>query len=220
MAYARVMHAPDPDGGWEQLFWLVFRRTSNPIALLDDQRRIIDINDAGLALVDRSHAEVLGLDITGIVLPAERADAERQWEAFMRSGAYTGSRDLLRPDGSTVEVDFAARLAVVGGRRLAIYVILSKSGLPTGAWPSARRNRSAASALTKREREVVTLIAMGLETDEIAAELHVSPETVRTHVRNAMSKLGAHTRAQLVAIVLTSDRTIHVPHVGERVVNE
>jgi hypothetical protein len=31
------MHASRVDGGWEQLFWLVFERTSNPIALLDDR---------------------------------------------------------------------------------------------------------------------------------------------------------------------------------------
>jgi PAS domain S-box-containing protein len=209
------MHAPDPDMGWEHLFWLVFRRTSNPIALFDDQRRVIDVNDAALALMDRGRAELLGLTITDIVVPSERAEAIRQWEAFLLSGEYSGSRDLLRPDGSTVAVDFAARLAVIDGRRLAIYVIVAKGGVWSGAWPSASRGQSPARVLTKREREVVTLIAMGLETDQIAVELHVSPETVRTHVRNAMSKLGAHTRAQLVAIVLCTDRAIHPPHVGE-----
>jgi PAS domain S-box-containing protein len=197
------------DGGWESLFWLLFRHSSNPIALLDDQRHIVDINDSALALLKRTSAEILGMSITDSVIPSEREDATRQWETFMRIGEYTGSRDLLRPDGSTVEVDFAARMAIIDGRRLAIYVILAKDGV----WPFPTREPSAAQVLTKREREVVTLIAMGLETDQIAAELHVSPETVRTHVRNAMAKLGAHTRAQLVAIVISSDHSIHVPHV-------
>jgi DNA-binding CsgD family transcriptional regulator len=61
---------------------------------------------------------------------------------------------------------------------------------------------------------------MGLETNEIAQELHVSPETVRTHVRNAMAKLGAHTRAQLVAIALCTDRTIHLTHTEEQTAAE
>jgi DNA-binding NarL/FixJ family response regulator len=74
---------------------------------------------------------------------------------------------------------------------------------------------SSEQLLTNREREVVTLIAMGKETDQIAQTLHVSPATVRTHVRNAMSKLGAHTRAQLVAIVLCHDKAIHLDHLGE-----
>jgi PAS domain S-box-containing protein len=200
------------DGGWEALFWLLFRHSSNPIALLDEQRHIVDINDSALELLKRTPADILGLSITDSVIPSEREDATRQWEEFMRIGEYTGSRDLLRPDGSTVAVDFAAKMATIDGRRLAIYVILAKDGV----WPFPTRGQSAAQVLTKREREVVTLIAMGLETDQIAAELHVSPETVRTHVRNAMSKLGAHTRAQLVAIVISSDHSIHVPHVKAR----
>jgi DNA-binding NarL/FixJ family response regulator len=51
---------------------------------------------------------------------------------------------------------------------------------------------------------VIALIATGRETPQIAQALGVSPATVRTHVRNALSKLGAHTRAQLVAIVIAS----------------
>ena len=200
------------DRGWEGLFWLLFRHSSNPIALLDERRHIVDINDPALALLKRTPADILGMSVIDSVIPSERADATRQWEQFMRLGEYTGSRDLLRPDGSTVAVDFAARMATIDGRRLAIYVILAKDG----KWPFPTREQAVAKVLTKREREVVTLIAMGLETDQIAAELHVSPETVRTHVRNAMAKLGAHTRAQLVAIVICGDRSIHVPHVKAR----
>jgi DNA-binding NarL/FixJ family response regulator len=62
---------------------------------------------------------------------------------------------------------------------------------------------------------VVTLIALGRETGQIAEELHISGETVRTHVRNAMSKLCAHTRAQLVAVALCTDKAIHLPRLGE-----
>ena len=55
---------------------------------------------------------------------------------------------------------------------------------------------------------------MGLDTGDIAAELHISPETVRTHVRNAMGKLGVHTRAQLVAVVLCGEQTLHSERIG------
>ena len=53
--------------------------------------------------------------------------------------------------------------------------------------------------LTPREREVVVLIADGLANDEIAAQLFVSPFTVKTHAVRAMTKLGARDRAQLVS---------------------
>ena len=46
------------------------------------------------------------------------------------------------------------------------------------------------------------LIARGESGPEIAAELHIAHDTVRTHVRNAMKKTGARSRAHLVAKVL------------------
>ena len=54
-------------------------------------------------------------------------------------------------------------------------------------------------ALTPREREVVVLIASGLANDEIAAQMFVSPFTVKTHAVRAMTKIGARDRAQLVS---------------------
>jgi len=56
------------------------------------------------------------------------------------------------------------------------------------------------SALTDREREVLTFVASGLSNDDIAERLVVSPHTVKTHVNRTMTKLGAHDRAQLVVI--------------------
>jgi DNA-binding NarL/FixJ family response regulator len=65
-------------------------------------------------------------------------------------------------------------------------------------------SRAAAPArlamLTDREREVLTLVAAGMSNDDIAAHLVVSPHTAKTHVNRAMTKLGAHDRAQLVVI--------------------
>ena len=63
------------------------------------------------------------------------------------------------------------------------------------------------SGETDSERVVLGLLE-SVERDgaqsqrRIAADMYLSPATVRSHVRNAMVKTGAHTRAQLVAIVL------------------
>ena len=59
-----------------------------------------------------------------------------------------------------------------------------------------------APLLTQREREVLRLLADGLANEEIGKRLHISPETVRTHVRKAMAKLEADTRTQAVATAL------------------
>ena len=56
--------------------------------------------------------------------------------------------------------------------------------------------------LTKREGEVFDLLARGLTGEEIAARLTISAETVRTHIRNAMDKLHAHTRTGAVVEAL------------------
>ena len=54
--------------------------------------------------------------------------------------------------------------------------------------------------LTAREREVMALAAQGCSNDDIAAKLHLSPHTVRTHIQRAMVKLHARDRAQLVVL--------------------
>jgi len=53
-------------------------------------------------------------------------------------------------------------------------------------------------ALTPRERDVIVLVASGLDNHEIAAQMSVSPFTVKTHAVRAMTKVGARDRAQLV----------------------
>jgi DNA-binding NarL/FixJ family response regulator len=56
--------------------------------------------------------------------------------------------------------------------------------------------------LTVREREVLSRLAEGLSVEEIAGELVLSTETIRTHVRNAMGKLGTRTRAHAIVVAL------------------
>lgn len=60
------------------------------------------------------------------------------------------------------------------------------------------------SDLTDREREILTMVGKGMSNDEIAAELVISPATVRTHVGRIMVKLDAHDRAQLVVAAYES----------------
>lgn len=187
--------------GWKRLFWLVFESTSNAVVLLDDERRIVRLNEAAVLLLGGEPDRLIGMSIGDSVLPAEQTRAAAEWLAFLRSGEYAGPRDLVRADGSTVQVDFAARLADVGGKRRAVYVLIPRQEEPEPPVPPSAAERS----LTGREREIVMLIALGRDTGEIAAELHISPETVRSHVRNSMGKLDVHTRAQLVAVVLCDD---------------
>ena len=57
--------------------------------------------------------------------------------------------------------------------------------------------------LTKREHEVVDLIARGMSNKEIARELNVAVHTVKSHVHNTLDKLALHTRLELASFALT-----------------
>jgi DNA-binding NarL/FixJ family response regulator len=56
--------------------------------------------------------------------------------------------------------------------------------------------------LTAREREVLMLLARGMDNEEIGAALHLSAHTARTHVGNILRKLGVHSRADAARIAL------------------
>ena len=58
------------------------------------------------------------------------------------------------------------------------------------------------AALTRRQREILQLYANGLSTEEVAERLERSTETIRTHTKAALSRLGARDRAHAVAIGL------------------
>jgi DNA-binding NarL/FixJ family response regulator len=66
------------------------------------------------------------------------------------------------------------------------------------------KQTAALADLTDREREVLGLVGAGLNNDEIAKRLFVSPATSKTHVSRAMIKLQARDRAQLVVIAYES----------------
>lgn len=70
--------------------------------------------------------------------------------------------------------------------------------------PVAAPATAGPDCLSEREREVLTLVARGLNNTEIAETLGLSPLTAKTHVSRTMGKLGARDRAQLVVVAYES----------------
>jgi DNA-binding NarL/FixJ family response regulator len=68
--------------------------------------------------------------------------------------------------------------------------------------PSVLAAKDREGLLTSREREILQLLADGMSNSDVAAELFISQETVKSHVRHILSKLEADTRTHAVAIAL------------------
>jgi DNA-binding NarL/FixJ family response regulator len=62
-------------------------------------------------------------------------------------------------------------------------------------------NRISAVRMTKREREIIALIADGMSNKEIAQRLSIATHTVKSHVHNIMEKLALHSRLQIAKFI-------------------
>src|SRR5688572_3691457 len=192
--------------GWSGLFATAFERSRNAMFLSDGQRVIVDVNPAFLKLLGRTRGEVTGRRLYSLVA-GEPLATEEEWGAALAEGRFSGVAELAHEDGRPVAVQWAASTETVTGRRLVLFVVLSAS-----RWGARFRRSSSPEelprALTPRQQEIVQLVALGASGPEIADQLHISHETVRTHVRNAMDKLGARSRAHLVAKALGHGLTL------------
>lgn len=65
--------------------------------------------------------------------------------------------------------------------------------------------------LSQREREILERVAHGHSIEDISSELLLSPHTVRTHIKNILRKMGAHTRAHAVAMAISEGLIDHTP---------
>ena len=107
-----------------------------------------------------------------------------------------GAAGYLLKDSDPDEIVRGVRAAVDGNTPLSPRVaslIVHRARAVAGGVEAAART---AAALTDREREVLCLVAQGLDNSEIARELYLSPTTVKRHVSAILSKLGVTNRVQ------------------------
>ena len=186
--------------GWSALFATAFKQSKNPMALVDGERRHVDANAAYLRLLGRGREEIIGRHLWDFVVGGPLY-TPAQWQAALASHRFHGQAELVRADGSQTAVQWAGTTEVATGQRLVLFVALSTSRWGSSFRRSVEVDREPGE-LSPRELEIVRMIARGESGPEIAAELHIAHDTVRTHVSNAMKKVGARSRAHLVAKVL------------------
>ncbi len=184
-------------------FAAIFSGSANPMMICDNERRYLEANDAALAILRLTHDDVVERRIDDVTPPENLSGMEQMWAQFLDAGSMAGQFEMLRSDGSRVMVSFNATANVVPGVHLTIFIDSTNldSGLPIEL--EDEEHEPSGTVMTPREREVLRLVAYGFTGNEIAEKCGISPDTVRVHVRNAIRKLGARTRAQAIGIAVS-----------------
>jgi DNA-binding NarL/FixJ family response regulator len=163
-----------------------------------DGRELIERLEPDVSLVDIRLGEESGIDLTRKVLDG---DSSRRVVLYtgssdvelLISGLDSGARGYALKEGTPSELTGALETVADGGTyvdpRLRPALL-------------SRQTTQRMPSLSKREREIMDLLSQGLTGEDVAERLFLSSETVKTHIRNAMSKLEAHTRVHAVAIAL------------------
>lgn len=148
---------------------------------------LLDLELPGMSGVEAIPGLLEGHPLTA-VLVFTAYDTDERVHGALRAGA----RGYLLKGATSSEITSAVRAVAAGESILAPRVaakVINAMHAPRGAAP-----------LTKREREVLQLVAGGLPNKQIAVVLSISERTVNFHITSFLRKLGADNRAQAVAI--------------------
>jgi DNA-binding NarL/FixJ family response regulator len=137
-------------------------------------------------------------DPTIRVLVVTTFDADQNVFEALRAGAS----GFILKDSSPEQLVAAVRLIAAGDALLA--PARTRRLIEAQVRPQPSVNTTLVGTLTEREREVLVLMARGLDNGQIAAELFVSEATIRTHVGHVLSKLDARSRVQAVVVAYES----------------
>jgi DNA-binding NarL/FixJ family response regulator len=146
---------------------------------------LLDIRMPGLGGIEIARRLVAVGASTAVILYTGHPDRSLLLEAL-----DAGARGFLLKEAPLDDLTRAIRIVAQGGT----YVDPALAGVLAGPGVADRL-----PTLTKREREVLRLLADGMRNEQVARELSISPLTVRTHVKKAMEKLEADTRTEAVA---------------------
>jgi DNA-binding CsgD family transcriptional regulator/PAS domain-containing protein len=182
-----------------ELFHAVFEHAPDAALLADDDRRYVAGNSAARRFLGVSRETLLASRIDDYTPLVMLGDLERAWAGFLARGSMEGLLPVLLPNGLQRTVLVRATANLIPGRHLSTLQIVNGDRRAT---QFTLAESSPEAELTFREREVLTWLARGATATAIAEHAVLSPETVRTHTRNAMKKLGAHSRPHAIAIAM------------------
>lgn len=133
-----------------------------------------------------------------LVLTAETARAE------FALAVESGASGILHKATALEEIPQAVRRLVAGETMISKDEIIGFLRLAATEREKDYRTRHAVQQLTRREKDILHLLAEGLNDREIAKQLHISFETERSHMTNILAKLGADSRLQALVYAARS----------------
>lgn len=174
------------------------------LAVVDDERRYVRVNERTERLLGAPADRILRSRLEHFTPRQYWPQLLRSWRELHQRGRLYGDGEVLRNDGSLIAIEFCAVRGFRPGEHL---IVARETEAKRATAPAARRNGSAAAnapRLTRRETEVIALVADGNSAREIGARLALSPATIKTHLASIYHKLGVRDRAAAVAIALRS----------------
>jgi two-component system nitrate/nitrite response regulator NarL len=123
----------------------------------------------------------------------------------MARAVEAGAAGVMHKSRPVSEVMNAIRRLKAGESLLSLQETIEMLRFVTRQRNEDRAVRATIDRLTPREREVLQALAAGLSDREIAHQLHVSTETVRTHMVNLLHKLGVDSRLKALVFALQHD---------------
>ncbi|HEY3612088.1 MAG TPA: response regulator transcription factor [Gaiellales bacterium] len=159
---------------------------------------LIDEKAPEIALLDIRMPGIGGIDIAAKLAHKRSATSVVLYTAYperalLLAALDVGVRGFILKEAPLDELLRAIRIVAGGGS----YIDAALAGVLAG--PAATERML---SLTKRERDVLRLLAEGMRDEQAGRTLSISPLTVRTHVQHAMAKLKCDTRTQAVAVAL------------------
>jgi PAS domain S-box-containing protein len=167
-----------------------------PASLHDLTGRFLHMNAAAEQASGKSNAEMLGRHYSDLLSPEARDHVQALFSHAVASGEPTDFETAFVDAGGHLRGTRAQHLPLQEGDAIVAVLILA---FDVGRPPAEPISRQLNPRLTPRQLEILTLVASGLTTEEIARELTLSTETVRNHLRHTFTELQAHTRVEAIA---------------------
>lgn len=180
----------------------LLQNLDSAVVVFDGQGRFVEATDSACRLFGLTRDELLQLQIADTLDGGLDGQAAETIKTLLTDGEHDGVYRIDDGSGQTIELEHSSRADILPGlhmstlRRRETYLKNTKQ--------SEDQQPQQKSQLSSREKEIMTLLALGENNQTIAKKLFLAPETVRHYTRMARIKLGAKSRSHAIALAVAT----------------